>query len=149
MCKGSCIIIPRSLRPELLQRIHASHSGTEKCRTRARTPVFWPGINAAIDDLVSQYSSTESATLAKQPGRALDTSASPSETLSTVAADIFYYKGRGYLLVVDYFSKCPEVARLSNKTSEAVIMAMKSHLRPPWNPREANYRQKAIWQPKI
>ena len=27
--------------------------------------------------------------------------------------------------MVDYFSKFPEVARLSNKTSEAVIMAMK------------------------
>lgn len=40
--------------------------------------------------------------------------------------------------MVDYFSKCPEVARLSNKTSEAVIMAMNRHLLPPWRPREGN-----------
>ena len=40
-------------------------------------------------------------------------------------ADIFYYKGRDYLLVVDYFSRDPEVACLSSKNSEAVIMAIK------------------------
>ena len=51
--KGIRITIPRSLRPETLQRIHAAHLGIEKCRARARTAVFWTGINAEIDDLVS------------------------------------------------------------------------------------------------
>ncbi|PFX34153.1 Transposon Tf2-9 polyprotein [Stylophora pistillata] len=49
----------------------------------------------------------------------------PERAWATVAADIFYYKGKDYLLVVDYFSKYPEVARLSGKNSEAVILAMK------------------------
>lgn len=49
----------------------------------------------------------------------------PGRPWATVAADIFYYKGRDYLLVVDYFSKYPEVARLNHKNSEAVILAMK------------------------
>ena len=49
----------------------------------------------------------------------------PERPWARVAADIFYYKGSDYLLVVDYFSKYPEVTRLSNKDSEAVIMAMK------------------------
>ena len=47
---------------------------------------------------------------------------------ATVPADIFYYKGRDYLFVVDYFSKYPKVARLSSKNSEAVILAMKDML---------------------
>lgn len=42
-----------------------------------------------------------------------------------VIVDIFYYKGIDYLLMVDYFSKYPEVARLSFKTSQAVVMATK------------------------
>ena len=49
----------------------------------------------------------------------------PERPSATVAADIFYYKGRDYLLIVNYFSKYPEVARLSSKNSEAAIMAMK------------------------
>ncbi|XP_039256274.2 uncharacterized protein LOC120332994 [Styela clava] len=44
---------------------------------------------------------------------------------STVASEIFYYKGKDYLLVVDYFSKYPEIARLQNKTSYSVMSAMK------------------------
>lgn len=54
--EGIRIIIAHSLRPETLQRMHAAQLGVEKCRVRARTAVFWPGINAAIDDLVSQCS---------------------------------------------------------------------------------------------
>ena len=49
----------------------------------------------------------------------------PERPWATVAADIFYYKGRDYLLVVDYYSKYPEVARLTSKNSETVILAMK------------------------
>lgn len=52
MFKGDRIIVPHSLRPEILQRIHAAHLGIEKCRARARSAVFWPGINSAIDELV-------------------------------------------------------------------------------------------------
>ena len=44
---------------------------------------------------------------------------------STAAADTFYYKGRDYFLIFDYFSKYPEVTRTNHKNSEAVILAMK------------------------
>lgn len=57
--EGIRIIIAHSLRPETLQRMHAAQLGVEKCRVRARTAVFWPGINAAIDDLVSQCSTCQ------------------------------------------------------------------------------------------
>ena len=49
----------------------------------------------------------------------------PERPWATVAADIFHYKGRDYLLLVEYYSKYPEVARLTCKNSEAVILAMK------------------------
>ena len=40
MLKGDHIIVPHSLRLEILQRIHATHLGIEKCRARARSAVF-------------------------------------------------------------------------------------------------------------
>ena len=42
----------------------------------------------------------------------------------TVAADLFYFDGRDYLLV-DYFSKYPELYRLPDKIAPSVIRAMK------------------------
>ncbi len=37
----------------MLKRLHEGHLGTEKCKRRARTAIYWPGINADIDRMVS------------------------------------------------------------------------------------------------
>lgn len=59
MFNGICIIIPCIHRPVILQHIHAAHLDNEKCRAWATTAVFWPALNAAIDDLVSQCSTCQ------------------------------------------------------------------------------------------
>ena len=43
LLKGDRILIPPTLRPEILDIIHQGHLGQEKCLLRARTCVFWPG----------------------------------------------------------------------------------------------------------
>ena len=52
--KGDRIIIPSSLRKDMKTKLHCGHLGVEKCRTRARQVMFWPGINAEISDMVSK-----------------------------------------------------------------------------------------------
>ena len=42
-----------------------------------------------------------------------------------VATDLFELHGQHYLLMVDYFSRYPEVSKLSTTTSAAVIATMK------------------------
>ena len=41
---------------EIKQRIHEGHLGQEKCKSRARQVVYWPGINAEISSMVSKCS---------------------------------------------------------------------------------------------
>ena len=43
--KGSCIVIPESLRPEILERLHESHQGLTRTREHARDTVWWPGLS--------------------------------------------------------------------------------------------------------
>ena len=50
----------------------------------------------------------------------------PSRPWSKVGADLFYLDGQEYLLIVDYYSKFPEVVRLADQTAHSVIQAMKS-----------------------
>ena len=54
MFKGNRVTVLHVLRPEILDRIHAAHLRIEKCKARARGSVFWPGMNNAIDEIVSQ-----------------------------------------------------------------------------------------------
>ena len=43
-----------------------------------------------------------------------------------VAMDIMTYRGQDYLIIVDYYSKYPEIAKLENTTTRAVISHIKS-----------------------
>ena len=43
-----------------------------------------------------------------------------------VASDLFYFQGNTYLLVVDSFSRFPEVTKLTTTTSQGVINALHS-----------------------
>ena len=44
LMKGDRLITPSSLRREMLDKIHSSHLGVEKCINRARETVYWPGV---------------------------------------------------------------------------------------------------------
>ena len=122
--KGDRIIVPLTLRKEILSRIHEAHLGAEKCKARARGAVFWPGMNGAIEDMVSQCG-TCNKYKRSNPREPMIPQEIPDRPWVTVAADIFFFKGKDYLLVVDYFSKYPEVVRINQKNSDAVILAMK------------------------
>ena len=52
--------------------------------------------------------------------------AHPDYPRQKVASDIFLLDGKTYLLVVDYFSRFPEVIRLTSTTAQSVIIALKS-----------------------
>ncbi|CAI5671480.1 unnamed protein product [Oreochromis niloticus] len=51
--KGGKIVIPKSLRGEMLKKIHAGHLGMEKCKRRAREVMYWPRINQDVTNEVS------------------------------------------------------------------------------------------------
>ena len=49
---GSRIIVPESLRGNILQQIHEGHLGIEKCKLRAKSCVYWPKIYTEIETLI-------------------------------------------------------------------------------------------------
>ena len=38
------VIVPTSMRPQMIARVHSSHLGPDACVRRARDVLFWPGM---------------------------------------------------------------------------------------------------------
>ena len=47
------MVIPRSVRLEILDHIHTGHLSITKCQARARTSVWWPGPSSQIENMVA------------------------------------------------------------------------------------------------
>ena len=48
--KGTRLLIPSTLWRKILEQIHDSYQGIEKCMLKAREAVFWPGISNDIHE---------------------------------------------------------------------------------------------------
>ena len=46
---GGRIVVPKKLQAETLQKIHTGHQGIVRCRLRATSSVWWPGISKEIE----------------------------------------------------------------------------------------------------
>ena len=125
LLKGTQIIIPQSMRNEMLVILHESHFGREKTCNLAKDVMFWPGMNAQIKDYVSKCGicNEHKSSNQKEPMIPSTISELPWQVVGT---DLFSWNGNNYVLVVDYMSRYFEVARLENMKSSTVISHMKS-----------------------
>lgn len=123
--KSAKLIVPNQMRQEMLSKIHESHLGVVKCKERARDVLYWPGMSTQIETVVLQCAVCQ-ANKNNNPREPLIPHELPDRPWSKVATDLFHFNGKEYLLCVDYFSKFPEIQRLTDTTSRGVIMAMKS-----------------------
>ena len=121
---GQRLLIPVSLRNDMLTRLHEGHAGADKCKSRASQVMYWPNINADIEAKVRDCHIC--ATYARnKPREPLLQHEMPTRPWSKVGGDILDFRGRSYLALVDYFSKYPELIRLTSITASAVIDALK------------------------
>lgn len=123
--KGNRIIVPKSLRKEMLQKIHTSHLGIEKCKSRARELLFWPNMNNEIENVVRncdaciQYHTSNR----KEP---LLQHEIPQRPWEKIGVDLFEINRIQYLLVIDYYSRFVEISALSkDTTSNEIIRRLK------------------------
>ena len=124
LLRGSRIVIPESLRNEILQKLHDGHLGIVKCRARAASSVWWPGLSKELKNLVENCDVCK-----KEKGNHSEPmmqSATPDRPWQVLGSDLFDWKGHKYLLLVDYLSRYPEIAKLDSEDSESVIQHMKS-----------------------
>lgn len=123
--KGERLVIPKDLRVDILRALHVGHFGIEKTKQRARTLVFWPGINGDIENMSKSCGKCQllQASNQKEPILQHETPQGPWQVLGS---DFFTVDGRNYIVVVDYYSLYFEIQPFSCITSLATVNYMKT-----------------------
>ena len=123
--KNQRIIIPHSLRSEMLARLHSSHLGIEACLRKARDRIYWPNMTTHIKDAVAKCEVCAEYQTAS-PQQPMQTHKIPERPWSRVGSDLFSLHSKDYIVLVDYYSDFVEVDLLKNTNSSAEIKFLKA-----------------------
>ena len=124
LMKGTRLIIPEVLQSEIIAKIHEGHQGIVKCRERAKTSVWWIGLSSQLENAIK--SCQECIEMSTNPSEPLIPTEFPSRPWQRLASDLFEIKGQMYLLVVDFYSRYIEIAKLFGTGAASVINHLKS-----------------------
>jgi transposase InsO family protein len=133
--KGKQVLIPGTVRADILRQLHEGHQGIEKTRLLARQAVYWPRIHKDIEAMVQNCDLCQEARphQAKEPMMMIEKPSAPWVKLGT---DLFSTGGKDYLIIADYYSLYPVVKELQSMTAAAVISATKEILSMFGTPKE-------------
>lgn len=124
--KGQSLVIPQSMRKEMLERVHYNHMGINKCIKLAQESIFWPTMCNEIRQTISQCHLCLKYARS-QMSEPLINHKIPEIPWNKVGCDIFELHGQKYLLIIDYYSKYIEVEKLENcSTSYTTVKILKS-----------------------
>ena len=123
--KGEKLVVPLSMRGEMLAKIHTCHLGIAKCKQKERDILFWPGMGKDIEKVVSQCEICAEHK-ASNPREPMTMGEIPTRPWELVSTDLFKWNGDDYLLIVDSYSRFIEIAKLTDTSSGKVIQHTKS-----------------------
>lgn len=123
--RNKCIIVPKLLRKEMLEKIHFNHLGINKCLARGRKTFFWPGMSNDIKNIVKQCTACKVFQNSQRHEPILFHEI-PEHPWKKLGLDVFNFDNHNYLLTIDYYSKYVEVTPLNSLSSKELIKHCKN-----------------------
>ena len=117
--KDNQLVVPSSMRDEMMDCAHKSHGGIGACLRRMRECIFWPVMSKNMKERIStcEICLTHADSQMKEPIIQHDIGETP---WSKIGADLCELHGRMLLVVTDYYSNFISVKRLNSTTTTAV-----------------------------
>lgn len=154
--KGTALLVPESLKREMLKLVHNGHQGLSRSLDQVRGILFWLNMNADIKNVVESCQ----VCLKFRKSQTKETLMQHEQTQlpwQKVGVDLCHVGRANYLIVIDYYSQYIETALLTRTNGQAVIAQLKSIFArhgipqqlmsdggPPFNSREfANFTE--VW----
>ena len=91
---------------------------------RALQSVWYPGLSTQLEELVTKCA--KCCRHRVQNSERLLPGKFPKLPWQKVATDLFAWNNSHYLLIIDYFSRYMEIAKLSSENTTAIVKHMKS-----------------------
>lgn len=121
---GCRVVVPPALREAVLHALHKTHSGIVQTKSLARSYVWWPQLNDDIETMVQNCNKcSENRHMPPKTSYEWVMPVKPWSRLNMDFAGPF--QNKTFLIIVDAYSKWPEVFIVNNMTSATVI----KHLR--------------------
>lgn len=114
------IMIPQSMKMQMLKQLHESHMGFTKTKARARELFYWVNMNTDIENFISKCFICQKYSNANTREPMIPHSI-PDLPFQKLACDIFDFNGCSFLVVIDYYSKWIEFKKLKNKSTSEVV----------------------------
>lgn len=118
------IVIPASLRSQIMNKLHESHQGLSKCLDNAQAAVWWPGMTSQLSDMIKNCRICAERRPAHR-SEPLIPSTLPDRPWQVVASDIFELNNKQYIVVIDKYSRWIEMKQLHSVKAMSVIKQMK------------------------
>lgn len=118
---GIRVIIPQKLQREILEEIHTGHLGVVKMKSLARSYIWWPGMDSEIENLAKKCSGCQvnRNTPREAPVHPWEF---PLRTWQRIHIDFAGpFLGAMFLIIVDAYSKWPEVVPMQSTTATRTI----------------------------
>lgn len=123
---GERVVISRRLQQQCLRQAHHRHPGIQRMKALARSYFYWPTLDADIEEWVRTCHPCQA--VAKSPAHSTPVpwpkAEGPWQRLHVDFAGPI--DGDYFLIVVDSFSKWPEIVRTSTITAKATIAILRS-----------------------
>ena len=123
LLRSGQIVIPQSLRHRVLELAHQGHQGIAKTKTRLHFKVWWPGMSTQAVNFLKECLPCQ---LATEPPTSQYTPLQPTTHLEAplLLTGLYFTgpfpTGENLLVLVDYYSRYPEIEVMKNITTGAL-----------------------------
>ena len=120
--RGHLIVMPQALRDRTLAIAHQGHQGVVKTKQLLRTKAWWPKIDQHVESLIKNCLAWQSVA-PPNPTTPLCETEMPSKPWSSLHMDLCgpFPSGESVLVVIDAYSRFPEVDILKSTTAPSII----------------------------
>ncbi|UYV83534.1 K02A2.6-like [Cordylochernes scorpioides] len=123
---GNRVVIPPVLQRRTIEQLHETHPGIVQIKAIARSHVWWPGMDKAIENRVERCENCQLVRNNPKPSPVHPWTA-PVKPWSRIHIDYAGpFHGRTFLIVVDSMSKWPEAIIMDHCTATATVRVLRN-----------------------